>query len=423
MLQTSHKLNRAWDVLITISATLAALMIPIRLVFGWQYRASMVYVDVIVTLVFGIDIFLQFQRARYAHQDKFIYQKNASRPRYQIGWLIVDLMAALPWSLFFNISLLLLLRLLKLARLAQFMRQWRQRAVKHSNLLRLSFFAYWLLLSAHWIACGWLALRGVSAASNDWTNYLRAFYWTIQTLSTVGYGDLTPVTNAQTLYTMGVMIVGVGIYGYVIGNVASLLANIDPAKAQHLANMERLTAFMNYRNIPPRLQKRLRDYYAYLWEKRMSFDESNIISALPPSLRTEVSLFLKRDIIEKVPLFQGASDEFIREIALQMTPVIFTPGDFIYKAGELGRDMYFITQGTVEVVSKDGSAVYATLTDGDFFGEIALVLSQPRSASVRAVSYCDLYRLDKEMFDRVLAHYPDIAAQIEAKARERNKGW
>ncbi|MCI0694317.1 ion channel [candidate division KSB1 bacterium] len=133
------------------------------------------------------------------------------------------------------------------------------------------------MLSAHWIACGWLALRGISAASDDWTNYLRALYWTIQILSTVGYGDLTPVTNAQTLYTMGVMIVGVGVYGYIIGNVASLLANIDPAKAQHLANMERLTAFMNYRNIPPRLQKRLRDYYAYLWEKRMSFDESDII--------------------------------------------------------------------------------------------------------------------------------------------------
>lgn len=225
------------------------------------------------------------------------------------------------------------------------------------------------------------------------------------------------------LYAISVMIFGVGVYGYIIGNVASILANIDPAKAQHLANMEKLTAFMNYRNIPPRLQKRIRDYYAYLWEKRMSFEESTAVAALPPSLQTDVSLFLKRDIIEKVPLFQGASDEFIREIALQMTPVVFTPGDYIYKAGESGRDMYFITQGTVEVLSKDGSVVYTTLTDGDFFGEIALVLSQIRTACVRAVSYCDLYRLDKAMFDRVLAHYPNIAAQIEAKAKERNEGW
>jgi len=79
--------------------------------------------------------------------------------------------------------------------------------------------------------------------------------------------------------------------------------------------------------------------------------------------------------------------------------------------------------GAVEVLTKDGSVVYATLTDGDFFGEIALVLNQTRTACVRTVSYCDLYRLDKEMFDRVLAHYPNIAAQIEAKAKERNKEW
>src|SRR5574341_97399 len=419
MLRTSHTLNRAWDVLITLSATLAALIIPIKLVLGWQNRAGTVYVELIGTAVFSIDFFVHLQRSRYAKRDQFIPEKSRGPISLQKRWLIVDLLAAIPLGLVFNIALLRFLRLLKLARIAQFMQQWRQRAIKHSNLLRLTFFAYWLLLSAHWLACGWLALRGVSAASDDWTSYLRALYWTIQTLSTVGYGDVTPATNAETLYTMGVMIFGVGVYGYIIGNVASILANIDPAKAQHLASMERLTAFMNYRNIPPRLQKRLRDYYAYLWEKRMSFDESNVVSALPPSLRTEVSLFLKRDIIEKVPLFQGASDEFIREIALQMTPVIFTPGDYVYKAGESGRDMYFITQGTVEIVSKDGAEVYATLTDGDFFGEIALVLSQLRTACVRAVSYCDLYRLDKEMFDRVLAHYPTIAAQIEAKARER----
>jgi Cyclic nucleotide-binding domain/Ion transport protein len=423
MLQTSHTFNRAWDVLITLSATFAALVIPIKLVLGWQNRASMIYFAVSMTAVFGIDLFVHLHRSRYAKQNKFIPEKSRSSASLQKRWLIVDLLAALPLGLVVNSTLLQLLRLLKLARVAQFMRHWRQRAVKYSNLLRLTFFAYWFLLSAHWIACGWLALRGVAATSDDWTSYLRALYWTIETLSTVGYGDVTPATNAETLYTIGVMIFGVGVYGYIIGNVASILANIDPAKAQHLANMEKLTAFMNYRNIPPRLQKRIRDYYAYLWEKRMSFEESSAVAALPPSLQTDVSLFLKRDIIEKVPLFQGASDEFIREIALQMTPVIFTPGDYIYKAGEAGRDMYFITQGTVEVLSKDGREVYTTLTDGDFFGEIALVLSQTRTACVRAVSYCDLYRLDKEMFDRVLAHYPNIAAQIEAKARERNKGW
>lgn len=417
----TQTLHRAWDIIITASATLTAVAIPARLVLNMQSEVAVISVSVIITLIFSLDILIRFllSRSRKGSADG----RSGAAKSYAMGWLIVDLLGAIPFGFIFNTSLLHLLRLIKLARIAQFMRQWRQRVVQYANILRLVFFVYWLTLSAHWIACGWLALRGVTATGDSASDYIRALYWTIQTLSTVGYGDLTPATSAQTLYAMGVMMIGVGVYGYIIGNVASILAKIDPAKVFYLENMERLTAFMNYRNIPPRLQRRIRDYYAYLWEKRLSYDESTIITSLPPSLQTDVSLFLKRDIIEKVPLFQGASDEFIREIALQMTPVIFIPGDYVYKAGESGRDMYFITRGTVEVVSKDGAEIYTTLSDGEFFGEIALVHNQPRTASVRAVSYCDLYRLDKDMFDRVLAHYPEIAAQIQAKARERNRGW
>ena len=218
---------------------------------------------------------------------------------------------------------------------------------------------------------------------------------------------------------MLVMIFGVGVYGYIIGHVASLLANIDPARANYVENMERLSSFMSYRNLPPALRQRIRHYYAYLWEKRLGYDEADIVDSLPPNLKTEVSLFLKRDIIEKVPVFRGASDEFIKEIALHMRPLVFTPGDFVFKAGEQGREMYFISRGRLEVLSKDGGSLYATMTDGDFFGEIALFTSQPRTASVRAVDYCDLYSLDKEMFDRVLSKYPEVATQIEARAKER----
>ncbi len=410
--------HRAWDAVITICVTLSAIFIPLKLVFGFQDHSWAVNFSVVVTIVFAIDIAVHFFRARAARADNTAITTERLGV-YRKRWLTLDVLAALPLHLIIDLPLLHLFRLLKLARVAQFMRHWRRRALQKGNLLRLIFFGYWLLLSTHWIACGWLALRGISSATDNFSNYFNALYWTTQTLSTVGYGDLTPANTAQRIYAMAVMIIGVGVYGYIIGNVATIIANIDPAKAHYLQNMERLTAFMNYRSIPPELQGRIRDYYTYLWEKRLSYDESTIISTLPPSLQTDVSLFLKRDIIEKVPLFRGASDEFIREIALQMRPVVFMPGDFVYKAGEQGNDMYFITRGMIEVIAN--GAVQATLKEGDFFGEISLVLSQPRTASIRAVSFCDLYRLDREMFNRVLSHYPDIAAQIESTAKARQE--
>ena len=45
--------------------------------------------------------------------------------------------------------------------------------------------------------------------------------------------------------------------------------------------------------------------------------------------------------------------------------------------------MFFINRGTVEVVSEDGAVVYATMDEGKFFGEISVVLSRPRTASIR----------------------------------------
>jgi CRP-like cAMP-binding protein len=140
---------------------------------------------------------------------------------------------------------------------------------------------------------------------------------------------------------------------------------------------------------------------------------------LPPNLRVEISLVLKREFIQKVPFLKGAGQELIRELALALRPVIFMPGDYIFRAGNIGRQMYFISQGTVEVFSPDGRTMYATLQEGDFFGEIALLFSQPRTANVRAVTYCDLYALDKETFGHILTHYPNFMQHIQERAQRR----
>ena len=413
-----YRLYRLWDLLITAIMAFVAIEVPEHFVLEYNITAHPV-VYWLVTLVLCVDVFVQWYRmipqlvspAENSH-------RWAIAP--DIGWLIVDLMAAIPFRVLPGGALFELLRLLKLARIAQLMGRWQRQAVQNAQILRLVFFVCWLFITAHWLACGWLAIGGIDMEADEFSKYLRALYWCITTLATVGYGDIVPKTNLQTVYTMVVMLLGVGVYGYVIGNVTTLVANMDLAETHYREKMERLAAFMRYRNIPPTLQRRLRDYYAYLWENRLGYDESSVLADLPDSLRTEVAVFLRRDFIERAPLFQGASHELVREMALQLRPVVFTPGDFIFRAGQYGYNMYFISRGTVEIIAPDGTTVLTTLTDGQFFGELALLFSQPRTASVRAVDYCDLYTLDKDTFDQVLTRYPEFAVHIKEAADERN---
>ena len=71
------------------------------------------------------------------------------------------------------------------------------------------------------------------------------------------------------------------------------------------------------------------------------------------------------------------------------------------------------------MLNKEEDHVFSLLREGDFFGEIALFKNKPRSATVRASSYCNLYKLKRKTFEEVISKHPEIAIQIEEKARSR----
>jgi len=137
-----------------------------------------------------------------------------------------------------------------------------------------------------------------------------------------------------------------------------------------------------------------------IFEKKLGYNEGSFLSELPVGLRKEVSLFLKRDMIQKIRLFKNIDDSFLREVSLQMKLLVFTPGDFIFKKGDVGKEMYFVIRGILEVNSEDGAV--NELKDGHFFGEIALVKNVNRTASVKEFAYSDLYVLEKDVFNRLL---------------------
>lgn len=421
LLPYAHRLwgHRLWEVLIAVSMIFLAIETPAHLVLEYNLPGGAIAYW-LSTLVLCADVIVQSKRPGQRWGRTL-----PGSPQQTVGmrtwWFVVDLMGAMPFRVLPGGALLELLRLVKLARVVHLVHRCRQHAFQNTAMLRLVFFGFWLLLTAHWLACGWLALGGIQSQADQFTQYLRSLYWCITTLATVGYGDIVPKTNPQTMYAMMVMLLGVGVYGYVVGNVATLLTNLDMAKRHYTESMERLGAFLRYRNVPLDLQRRLRDYYAYLWDNRMGYDEVAVMADLPHGLRTEVALYLRRDFIERAPLFQNAAHELVRELALQLRPVVFTPGDYVFRAGHYGRHMYFIGRGQVEIIAADGHTVVNTLKEGDFFGELALLFSQPRTASVRARDYCDLYSLDKDTFDHAISRYPDFARHINEEAERRSK--
>lgn len=419
-----------WETYILVMTVAVTIVAPLIIVFELELTPLLVVFDVLVTISFAVDMVIQFNTGYLVRQELMTDRKEIAK-RYLRGWFLPDLVATLPFTWIFTgsrfVGLNRIFRFFRLARLLKLFGSSKtlNRAKKLSFInpafMRLFLLVFWILVAAHLIACGWIFIGGPADYDTNGETYLEAVYWTITTLTTIGYGDITPTGTVQVIFVTIIMLTGAAIYGFIIGNIANIIANIDVAKTQFRERVENVDTFLKYRNIPSDLQKRIHDYYDYLWESRRGYEESKLLEDLPQSLKTQVSFFLNRDIIEKVPLFKSATREFIRDIILNLKPVIYTPGDAVVTFGEIGYEMYFISRGQVDVTNEDGSVTYATLTSGQFFGEIALLLSTPRTATVKANVYCDLYVLDKDTFSNILQRYPRFAKQVEEMAEARRE--
>jgi CRP-like cAMP-binding protein len=121
-----------------------------------------------------------------------------------------------------------------------------------------------------------------------------------------------------------------------------------------------------------------------------------------------------------MPMFgKFNSENFIKEICLYLEHVIFLPDSFIVIKGEIGEEMYFIAEGSVNVLAEDKKSVLKTLNKGDFFGEIAIFMNTTRTTFVKSVSYCSIFRLRKKYIDKILKSYSTIQDSFKKEAEAR----
>jgi voltage-gated potassium channel len=390
---------------------------PLKYIFNYQNDLLFYISNIFISLIYIIDIFVSLINTRFK-KGEAVLDRNNTRIYYLKHFAVIDILSAIPFDLYLSSPIYIIFRFLKLYRVYNFMHQAKQNEVRYAGYLTFLFFSFWLIHFVHWIACGWLTLVGIDPSMNNISNYIQALYWTSTTLTSTGYGDIVVSTNLQRIYAILVQFFGFGVLGFLIGNIADMISKKDPAKSQYLENMEKLSNLIHYRDLQPELENRIKDYYTYLWKKRLGFDERSFLASLPKNLKNNVALYLKQDVVQKIPLFKGADHKFIEEIAMFLKPLIVTPGDRIFEVGDEGKEMYFIVKGKLNVFSKEGIHL-AVIGDGDFFGEVALFNNDPRNASVEAIEYCDLYILEKNEFNDVLCKYPEIANQIAQKAKQR----
>ena len=193
---------------------------------------------------------------------------------------------------------------------------------------------------------------------NTFGSVPATMWWAVVTLTTVGYGDVVPVTVLGRLVAALVMICGLGVFGLWTGILATGFA-----------------------------AETRRDNFLKTWES-----------------------------VSKVPFFAALGPAAIADVTHMLRTMDLPPRTMIIRKGQTGDCMYFIASGEVEV---DLPGKKVTLGEGAFFGEMALLGSNLRSANISTTRLSKLLVLDLVDFRLLMARHPDLAGTIDAEAKRR----
>ncbi|XP_025991230.1 potassium voltage-gated channel subfamily H member 2 isoform X10 [Solenopsis invicta] len=407
-----------------------------------------VIIDFIVDVTFIVDIIINFRTTFVNSNDEVVSHPGKIAVHYLKGWFIIDLVAAIPFDLLLVgsdtdelgldkdetttlIGLLKTARLLRLVRVARKIDRYSEYGAAVLLLLMATF-----ALIAHWMACIWYAIGNaerptlkskvgwLDILANDThqfythnntggpsikSRYITALYFTFSSLTSVGFGNVAPNTDAEKIFTIIVMLIGSLMYASIFGNVSAIIQRLYSGTARYHTQMLRVREFIRFHQIPNPLRQRLEEYFQHAWTYTNGIDMNSVLKGFPECLQADICLHLNRNLLNNCRAFEAASPGCLRALSLKFKTTHAPPGDTLVHRGDVLTSLYFISRGSIEILKDD--IVMAILSKDDIFGENPCIYPTvgKSSCNVRALTYCDLHKIHRDDLLDVLALYPEFS--------------
>lgn len=477
ILLPEYAFKKYWNLLMIILLIYVATYVPYSICFNQpsDELTTGEIIDIIVDVLFFIDIIVNFLSAYDDPKSgQQIVDLKLIAMKYIKGWFLLDLLAVLPVQLFeaimnggqsFKLARLAriprLYRLIRILRMVKMFRIFRKQSIfkdilnsmdMHSGLIRMLkviIFTGFLvhIMSCFWFMAAtleenlydtWVGHRGI-VDRTTYYQYLNSLYWVFQTLTTVGQGDFVIGTTTEYIFCLCWMTVGVNFYSYTIGNVSSIIANMDTRSALLNSRLASLSEYSVRYKLPLQIQKKIKHYFTNHSKNHVTDqDWEELLMELPQALRTDVVQQTHGQIIQNIRFFKDKSQDFLMHVIPKLKRMNMFDNDILFSQGDKAEEIFFVLNGTVllmmdltEIVDmslfiseeQSFNIPLAIYTASSYFGDNDVLLSRNANRSSTAICQtdCQLFSLNIAILNDCLSKHTHVKKTMHKIAVQKEK--
>jgi hypothetical protein len=273
LFKETSRLKVAWDALNCAISPTTGLILPIEILHGVALNSRLAVWWTAFSLLGLLDVWVGFNIFLEKNSIVITDRRLISR-HYLHGMFWTDLIANLPFFLASGLSAqnsaIGLLPLIRLPRLLHITGRWEDLQLLPSSTLRIIRYGMTLALITNGITCLWLWVGLSDTGADGWIQrldldrsdfgslYLHSLYWTVTTLATVGYGDITPKNTIEIIIAVMMMILGAILLAFAIAIVVSILGQFDAGKVEHRNRQTAITRYLISKGVDADAVRRIR---------------------------------------------------------------------------------------------------------------------------------------------------------------------